>query len=59
MKMEGRKMKEKIKKALECLVDNGIERDEAGGVLQALGYILCDEEWEDIIFMVESEGLDD
>ena len=51
-------MKEKIKKALECLVDNGIERDEAGVVLQALGYILCDEEWEDIIFMVESEGVD-
>lgn len=52
-------MKEKIKKALECLVDNGIERDESGVVLQALGYILCNEEWGDVIFMIESEGSDD
>lgn len=32
-------MKEKIKKAAQCLIDNGIEPDEAGIVLQDLGYI--------------------
>lgn len=31
-------------KAKQCLVDNGIEPDEAPVVLQALGYILLDEE---------------
>lgn len=31
-------------KAEQCLVDNGIEPDEAPVVLQALGYILLDEE---------------
>lgn len=31
-------------KAEQCLVDNGIEPDEALIVLQALGYILLDEE---------------
>ena len=34
----------KIKKAIQCLIDNGIEKDEAEVVLQALGYILLDEE---------------
>ena len=34
----------KIKAAENCLVDNGIEADEAQIVLQALGYILIDEE---------------
>lgn len=31
-------------KAEQCLIDNGIEPDEASTVLQALGYILLDEE---------------
>lgn len=31
-------------KAEQCLIDNGIEPDEAPIVLQALGYILLDEE---------------
>ena len=31
-------------KAEECLIDNGIDSDEASTVLQALGYILLDEE---------------
>lgn len=30
--------------AEQCLIDNGIEPDEASVVLQALGYILFDEE---------------
>ena len=33
--------KDKIKRAEQCLIDNGIEPDEAETVLQALGYILC------------------
>ena len=36
----------KFDKAKQCLVDNGIETDEAETVLQALCYILCDEETE-------------
>lgn len=35
---------EKINSALQCLIDNGIDEDEAETVLQALGYILLDEE---------------
>ena len=35
---------ERISKAEQCLIDNGIEPDEAPIVLQALGYILLDEE---------------
>ena len=37
-------MERKIEKALQCLIDNGIEPDEAETVLQALGYILMNEE---------------
>ena len=33
-----------IKAAEQCLIDNGIEPDEVQNVLQALGYILLDEE---------------
>lgn len=33
-----------IKAAEKCLIDNGIEPDEVQNVLQALGYILLDEE---------------
>lgn len=36
---------ERISKAEQCLIDNGIEPDEAPIVLQALGYILLDEEF--------------
>jgi hypothetical protein len=35
---------EKIKKALQILEDNGIDKDECEVVLQALGYALLDEE---------------
>ena len=35
---------EKIKAAEQCLIDNGIEMDEASVVLQAIGYILLDKE---------------
>lgn len=35
---------EQINKAMQCLVDNGIEANEACIVLQALGYILLDTE---------------
>lgn len=34
----------KIEKAKQCLVDNGIEKEEAETVLQAICYILKDEE---------------
>ena len=33
-----------VDKALQCLIDNGIDQDEACVILQALGYILLDEE---------------
>lgn len=36
--------KEAIKKAEQVLIDNGIEEDEADIVLQAIGYVLLDEE---------------
>ena len=36
--------KEAIKKAEQVLIDNGIEADEADIVLQAIGYVLLDEE---------------
>lgn len=35
--------------AQRCLMDNGIKADETSVVLQALGYIIFDEEWEDVI----------
>ncbi len=35
---------EQINAAMQCLIDNGIEQDEAATVLQALGYILLDVE---------------
>ena len=40
---------EDIKKAEQVLIDNGIDADEADVVLQALGYVLLDEElyWND------------
>lgn len=36
---------EQIKKAEQCLIDNGIDENEACTVLQALGYILLDAEF--------------
>lgn len=36
--------KDKINQAVQCLIDNGIEADEAEIVLQAIGYILLDTE---------------
>ena len=41
--------KEDIKRTLKVLIDNGIEKDEAGTVLQAIGYTLIDSELEDLI----------
>ena len=38
------RIKNNLSKAEQCLIDNGIEPDEAPVVLQALGYILLDEE---------------
>jgi hypothetical protein len=38
--------KEQFKSAKQCLIDNGIDTDEANVVLQALCYILCNEETE-------------
>lgn len=35
---------DKIRAAEKCLIDNGIEPDEANTVLQAIGYILLDTE---------------
>lgn len=35
---------EDIRKAEQCLIDNGIEEDEAPVVLQAIGYILLNKE---------------
>ncbi len=35
---------EQVKAAQQCLIDNGIEKDESGTVLQALGYILLNKE---------------
>lgn len=37
-------MKDKIKKAEQILIDNGIDKDEACVVLQAIGYVLLDTE---------------
>lgn len=41
--------KEDVERTLNVLVDNGIEKDEAGIVLQAIGYTLLDTELEDLI----------
>lgn len=50
-------IQEKFDKAKQCLVDNGIEYDEADTVLQALSYIMLDEETEQ--FFAEENVLDD
>lgn len=34
--------KNRIEKAAQCLIDNGIDKDEAMTVLQSIGYILAD-----------------
>lgn len=38
--------KENVDKALKVLIDNGIDKDEAETVLQAIGYALIDTELE-------------
>lgn len=43
---EGEMSQEKFDKAKQCLIDNGIESDEAENVLQALCYILMGVETE-------------
>lgn len=35
---------EQVDKALQCLIDNAIDEDDAYEILTALGYILLDEE---------------
>ena len=47
---------EKFNKTKQCLIDNGIEPDEADIVLQTLCYILMDEETEQY-FETEMEEL--
>lgn len=42
--VRNQKERSKIKQAEQCLIDNGIDPEEAQTVLQALGYILLDEE---------------
>ena len=37
-------MKEKIQKAEQVLIDNGIDPEEVQPVLQAIGYVLMDTE---------------
>ena len=39
-----REIDPKVHRALQCLIDNGIDADEAETVLQAIGYILMDRE---------------
>ena len=41
---EGQINVDQIRSAEQCLIDNGVEPDEVGTVLQALGYILLDTE---------------
>ena len=41
--------KEQIEKALKCLVDNGIDKDEAETVLRAIGYTLLNAELSDLL----------
>lgn len=45
--------REDIRRALKCLEDNGIEKDECGVVLQALCYILTDTETWPLIEAVD------
>ncbi len=40
---------DKARRAQQCLADNGIDLDETSIVLQALGYILLDEELANVI----------
>lgn len=50
IKIENKKItKSAVEKTLKVLTDNGIDKDEAGTVLQAIGYTLLDEELEDLI----------
>ena len=46
--------KKKALAAQRVLMDNGIDVDETGVVLQALGYVLADKEWEPVIEWEES-----
>lgn len=41
--------KEDVERTLKVLEDNGIEKDETGVVLQAIGYSLLDTELEGLI----------
>lgn len=50
--------KDKLRKAEQILVDNGIEKDEASTVLQTLGYALLDEELYDEVSMDAGKILD-
>lgn len=47
---------ENIKRALQVLIDNGIEPDEAGVVLQAIGYTLLDTELDCDGYEIASDG---
>lgn len=48
--LEDRRLSQsQVDAALQCLIDNGIDKDESGIVLQALCYILMDEEIEEML----------
>lgn len=51
MRMEA----DKIQKLKECLADNGIESDEVDTVAQAIGFILCDEDFEKPLVSLDAD----
>lgn len=46
---DGYLVQEQVDAALQCLIDNGIDKDESATVLQALCYILMDKEIDDML----------
>lgn len=41
--------REKVLKAAQVLIDNGVKKDEVYTILQAIGYVLCDIEIDDYL----------
>ena len=41
--------REKVLKAAQVLIDNGVKKDEVYTILQAIGYVLCDIEIDDFL----------
>ena len=44
-----------IKRALQVLIDNGIEKDEADTVLEAIGYVMLDTDLDEILSKVGTD----